>query len=254
MTLLSSFSTLFPVTRGKDFWSCTWGISWEVRPSDVHAACRALGTQGVWSWRAGLVLRSLQRRRLPRAHISVPTGAPLGKQLRRSRGCVANQTTQSQPALNAATGLCCSMLQKGFLFMFSMCLSVRPMRKTALLNASTGNWMPKQQLGEAGTWLYRDTGLRLRHDGDRFVQKHGEEGNIPSWLCKLPHMLSWRICVGTYLQNWNSLSLHCTEAEKKKLTCCKSNVTAEFNMLEFLESVLMLSAQTACTAFYSKEF
>lgn len=42
--------------------------------------------------------------------------------------------------------------------------------------------------------------------------------------------------------------------QKKKLACCKSNVTAEFNMLEFLESVLMLSAQTACIAFYSKEF
>lgn len=29
----------------------------------------------------------------------------------------------------------------------------------------------------------------------------------------------------------------------KKLPCYKSNVTVEFNMLEFLESVLMLSAQ-----------
>lgn len=42
--------------------------------------------------------------------------------------------------------------------------------------------------------------------------------------------------------------------QKKKLACYKSNVTAEFNMLEFLESVLMLSAQTAYAAFYSKEF
>lgn len=66
--------------------------------------------------------------------------------------------------------------------------------------------------------------------------------------------MSWRIRVGTYLQNWDLLSLHSAEAEKKKLPCYKSNVTAEFNMLEFLESVLMLSAQMAYAAFYSKEF
>lgn len=65
--------------------------------------------------------------------------------------------------------------------------------------------------------------------------------------------MSWRICVGTYLQNWDLLSLHCAEAEKK-IPRYKSNVTAEFNMLEFLESVLMLSAQTAYAAFYSTEF
>jgi len=85
------------------------------------------------------------------------------------------------------------------------------------------------------------------------VQKH-EEGNIPFGLCELPHMLSYEEFVWEPIYKSGTHCHYTAPKQKKKLACCKSNVTAEFNMLEFLESVLMLSAQTACIAFYSKEF